>query len=57
MLYHLYRPDPEELAELKEAIAESEAEDAQGVIISHDDIKRMVAEMIRDQISPCRSDF
>lgn len=41
----LERPDVEELAELREAIAESELEEAQGIIITQDDIEHMIDEM------------
>lgn len=42
----VYRLEPEELALLKEAIAESDREDEQGIVITTEDIERMVAEII-----------
>jgi hypothetical protein len=45
-LIGLYRPGRRELAELKRRIAESEEEDRQGVVITPNDIKKMVGGML-----------
>ncbi|NWJ97269.1 MAG: helix-turn-helix domain-containing protein [Chloroflexi bacterium] len=42
----IYYPEPEELAEVKEAIVQSEAEKAKGFRITHEEITTRIAERI-----------
>jgi excisionase family DNA binding protein len=42
----IYYPEPEELAEVKEAIVQSEAEKAKGFSITHEEITTRIAERI-----------
>ncbi len=44
----VYYPDPQELAELLEAVAEDEADEAAGIQITMEEIKQMTAQMIAE---------
>jgi len=50
-LDEFYQVDDIELEELRKAIAESEAEKAQGLRITHQEIKQMAAEIIASERS------